>query len=86
MILPVSALIFRSDGLQVGTVQNGNRAVITRITLGRDMGSEIEVVSGVTADDFVIANPPDSLISGETIRVVTTGANTNGGDTSGNPE
>jgi len=86
LILPVSALIFRSDGLQVGTVQNGNRAVITRITLGRDMGSEIEVVSGLTADDFVIANPPDSLISGETIRVVTTGANTNGGDTSGNPE
>jgi RND family efflux transporter MFP subunit len=44
LILPVSSLIFRSDGLQVGTVQNGNRAALTRITLGRDMGSEIEVV------------------------------------------
>ena len=73
LILPVSALIFRSEGLQVGTVQNGNRAALTRITLGRDMGSEVEVVSGVTANDLVIANPPDSLISGETVRVVTPG-------------
>ena len=86
LILPVSSLIFRSDGLQVGTVQNGNRAAITRITLGRDMGSEIEVVSGLTADDLVIANPPDSLISGETVRVVATGANADGGDASGSHE
>ncbi len=78
LILPVSALIFRSDGLQVGTVQNGNRAALTKITLGRDMGSEVEVVSGVTADDLVIANPPDSLISGETVRVVTAGSNADG--------
>src|SRR5580658_2795686 len=47
LILPVSALIFRSDGLQVGTVQGGNQAALTRIILGRDMGSEIEVVSGL---------------------------------------
>jgi hypothetical protein len=50
------------------------------------MGSEIEVVSGLTADDLVIANPPDSLISGETVRIVTTGANADGGDASGTPE
>ena len=42
LIVPVSALIFRSDGLQVGTVQNGNRAALAKITLGRDMGSEVE--------------------------------------------
>jgi RND family efflux transporter MFP subunit len=78
LILPVSALIFRSDGLQVGTVQDGNRAALTKITLGRDMGSEVEVVSGVSANDLVIANPPDSLISGETVRVVTAPANADG--------
>jgi RND family efflux transporter MFP subunit len=78
LILPVSALIFRSDGLQVGTVQDGNRAALTKITLGRDMGSEVEVVSGVSANDLVIANPPDSLISGETVRVVTAAANADG--------
>jgi RND family efflux transporter MFP subunit len=69
-ILPVSALIFRSDGLQVGTVQNGDKAALVNITLGRDMGSEVQVVSGLNADDSVIVNPPDSLISGETVRIV----------------
>jgi RND family efflux transporter MFP subunit len=68
-ILPVSALIFRANGLQVGTVENGNRAVLKNISIGRDLGSEVEVTSGLTADDNVIANPPDSLVSGETVRL-----------------
>jgi RND family efflux transporter MFP subunit len=86
LILPVSSLIFRSDGLQVGIVQGGNHAALTKITLGRDMGSEVEIVSGLTADDSVITNPPDSLITGETVRVVTAGANADGGDASGSPQ
>jgi len=70
LVLPVSALIFRSQGLQVGTVQNGNRAELKSITLGRDMGNTVEVVSGLSPDDLVITNPPDSLITGEEVRVV----------------
>lgn len=69
LILPVSALIFRSDGLQVGTVENGNRAALKNVVLGHDLGSEVEVVSGLTADDSVITNPPDSLVSGEIVRI-----------------
>jgi RND family efflux transporter MFP subunit len=84
-ILPVSALIFRSDGLQVGTVQNGNRAALVNITLGRDMGNEVEVVSGLTADDSVIVNPPDSIVSGETVRITAAQPNAPGSDASGNP-
>jgi len=68
-ILPVSTLIFRAQGLQVGVVKDGNRAQLANIILGRDFGSEVEVVSGLQADDQVIINPPDSLISGEEIRV-----------------
>jgi RND family efflux transporter MFP subunit len=68
-ILPVSALIFRAQGLQVGVVKDGNHAQLANIILGRDFGSEVEVVSGIQADDQVIINPPDSLISGEEIRV-----------------
>ncbi|MGC2330221.1 MAG: efflux RND transporter periplasmic adaptor subunit [Candidatus Acidiferrales bacterium] len=77
-ILPVSALIFRSAGLQVGTVQNGDKAVLVNITLGRDMGNEVEVVSGLNAGDLVIVNPPDSLISGETVRVAQENASEGG--------
>ena len=87
LILPVTALIFRAQGLQVATVQGPTGsckasekeklacAVLTNIALGRDMGTEVEVVSGLTADDSVIVSPPDSLISGETVRVVTQPAN-----------
>jgi RND family efflux transporter MFP subunit len=69
LIVPVSALIFRSQGLQLATVRDGNRAALVNITLGRDLGNEVEVVSGLAAGDPVIANPPDSLIDGETVRV-----------------
>ena len=68
-ILPASALIFRSDGLQVGTVENGDRAALRNVTLGHDRGSEVEVVSGISAGDSVIVDPPDSLISGEAVRI-----------------
>jgi len=68
-ILPVSALIFRAQGLQVGVVKDGNHAQLANIILGRDFGSEVEVVSGLQADDQVIINPPDSLISGEEVRL-----------------
>jgi RND family efflux transporter MFP subunit len=86
LIVPVSALIFRSEGLQVGTVQNGNRAGLTKITLGHDLGSEVEVVAGLSATDSVIANPPDSLIEGETVRVANSTANGSAGQASGTSE
>jgi RND family efflux transporter MFP subunit len=69
LILPVSSLIFRSQGLQVGTVENG-RAVLKNITLGRDFGNEVEVIAGLNATDKVIVNPPDSLVAGELVRIV----------------
>ena len=68
--LPVSALIFRSQGLQVGTVDKNSCAVLKSVSLGRDMGNTVEIVSGLSPDDVVITNPPDSLISGEEVRVV----------------
>jgi RND family efflux transporter MFP subunit len=69
LILPVNTLIFRSEGLQVGVVRNGNRAELVPITLGKDYGSEVEVTSGVDRNDRVISNPPDSLSSGSAVRV-----------------
>jgi RND family efflux transporter MFP subunit len=69
-ILPVSTLIFRSRGLQVATVDADNHAALKDITLGRDLGNEVEVVSGISAADSIIETPPDSLVSGETVRVV----------------
>ena len=70
LLLPVTALIFRAEGLRVATIKDGNRAALVPIGLGRDFGEKVEVVSGLSADETVIATPPDSLIDGEVVRVV----------------
>ena len=70
LILPVNALLFRTEGLQVGVVRDGGKVELVQVTLGKDYGTEVEVVSGISATDSVIANPPDSLTSGTVVRVV----------------
>jgi hypothetical protein len=67
-ILPVNTLIFRSQGLQIATVANG-KASLVPIVLGRDFGSEVEVVSGLTGQENVMVNPPDSLVQGEQVQI-----------------
>jgi RND family efflux transporter MFP subunit len=72
-IIPVSALIFRTQGLQVGTVvkgSNGDQARLVQVTLGQDDGSTVQVIHGLDANSQVIQNPPDSLIDGEPVHVI----------------
>ena len=76
LIIPVSALIFRNQGLQVSTVvkgPNGDQAKLLQVTLGQDDGSTVQVIHGLSADSQVIQNPPDSLIDGEPVHVVKPG-------------
>jgi multidrug efflux pump subunit AcrA (membrane-fusion protein) len=68
-LLPVDALIYRGEKLQVGVVKSGHVAV-TSVTPGHDFGDQIEIVSGLTPMDQIIVNPSDSLISGQGINVV----------------
>ncbi len=67
--LPANTLLFRGDGLRIATVDNNNRVVLKPVTLGRDYGSDIEVVHGLTAEDNVILSPPDSLADNAQVRV-----------------
>lgn len=69
ILLPVTALIFRGQGLQVARL-DGNHAKLTSITTGRDYGGQIEVLSGLSADQKIIDSPPDSLVDGEQVNVV----------------
>jgi RND family efflux transporter MFP subunit len=69
LLLPVNALLFRSEGLRVGVVKNG-KVVLTAVTPGHDLGNQIEVVSGLKPDDQVIINPPDSIVSGQQVQIV----------------
>ena len=69
MIVPVGAILFRSEGLRVGVVRDGKTALVP-VVLGKDYGTEAEVLSGLQPGDLVIVNPPDSLVSGTTVRTV----------------
>lgn len=70
LIVPSTSLVFRSDGVRVPTVAQGNRAALLPVTLGRDFGNTVEVVAGLSDDALLIADPPDSLVNGEIVRIV----------------
>lgn len=72
-LLPANVLLFRGDGLHVATVDGHDRVVLKAVTIGRDYGSQVEIVSGLSADDQVILSPPDSLVAGAPVRVVKSG-------------
>jgi len=66
--IPANTLLFRADGVRVGVTRNGV-ANLVPITIGRDFGAEVEVVSGLKSTDAIIENPADSLISGAAVRI-----------------
>jgi hypothetical protein len=69
LIIPSASLLFRSEGLRVPVVIGANRAALIPVTLGRDFGSTVEVLSGLAEDTAVIADPPDSLVNGQEVRI-----------------
>jgi hypothetical protein len=62
-------LLFRSEGLRVASVGPGQRAELKPITMGRDFGSEVEVIAGLSGKESIILDPPDSLVDGQTVRI-----------------
>ncbi|NYF80466.1 efflux RND transporter periplasmic adaptor subunit [Granulicella arctica] len=70
IILPVSALIFRTQGLQVATLEGNDHARLTPIVMGRDFGTQVEVVSGLKVGQRVIDSPPDSLVDQQPVRII----------------
>jgi RND family efflux transporter MFP subunit len=77
LILPSNTEIFQGDGLQVGVVDSKCRVQLRNITIGRDFGTSVELLSGVQPSDAVITNPSDSLTAGTEVAV----ANSNRKDT-----
>jgi RND family efflux transporter MFP subunit len=71
-ILPVNTLLFRSEGLRVAAVGDSQKVELKQITLGHDFGSEVEVIAGLNGNEKIIVNPPDSVTTGETVRIAPT--------------
>jgi multidrug efflux pump subunit AcrA (membrane-fusion protein) len=40
-----------------------------RVKLGRDLGDKVEILSGLDADDSLVANPNDALREGLEVKV-----------------
>jgi RND family efflux transporter MFP subunit len=69
--VPSNALLFRGDGLHVATVDADNKVRLNTVTIGRDYGTIVEILTGVDAQDRIILNPPDSILPGAAVRVRT---------------
>src|SRR5258706_15561020 len=67
--VPASALIFDQGGFRIATVGADDRAVLKSVTISRDLGKEVEIASGLAADDRVIASPPEGIASGDLVRI-----------------
>jgi RND family efflux transporter MFP subunit len=78
-IVPVSALIFRRQGLQVATVVGDHKAHLVPVTIGQDDGATAQIINGLSAGDKVIQDPPDALIDGEKVNPQAAEAGPNAG-------
>ena len=72
MIVPAGTLLFRKEGMQVGVVGSDGHVQLKSVTIGRDFGTTVEVLSGLQSGDRVISNPSDSLASGIAVAVAQT--------------
>ena len=67
--IPANTLIFRAEGMQVASVTADSKVQLKPVTLGRDFGTEVEVLAGVARDERVIVNPPDSIAADTLVRI-----------------
>jgi RND family efflux transporter MFP subunit len=72
--VPSSALIFRSKGAQLATVTPDNVIALKDVTIGRNLGTVIEIKSGIAQGDRVVATPLDTIEDGEKVSVTETPA------------
>jgi len=67
--VPVNSLLFRSEGLRAVVVDANHKARLQSITIGRDYGTTLEVINGLSPDQWIVLNPPDSLDDGQQVNV-----------------
>jgi RND family efflux transporter MFP subunit len=67
--VPSSALIFDQSGLRIATVGDDDKVVLKTVTISRDLGRDVEIASGLSATDRVIASPPDGIAAGDQVRI-----------------
>ena len=69
IVVPADAFVFRAQGPQVVTVTNDNRIHWQKISVGRDFGTQLEVLNGLKENTEVVMNPTDDLREGIEVQV-----------------
>jgi membrane fusion protein (multidrug efflux system) len=69
LIVPSQALLFRAEGMQVATVGPGDRVHLQDVSLGDNLGLDVQIRSGLTATDKIVANPSLGLLEGQQVKV-----------------
>jgi RND family efflux transporter MFP subunit len=64
LIVPTGSILFQSAGPQVAMVNSRNQIELHKVVLGKDLGATMEITSGITPQDQIVANPPDYLVDG----------------------
>jgi RND family efflux transporter MFP subunit len=67
--IPVNTLLFRTEGLQVATVDKNSKVFLKEVSIYRDFGNEVEINFGLNARDRLILNPYDDIDNGQVVRV-----------------
>jgi RND family efflux transporter MFP subunit len=67
--IPATALIFGQHGMQVAKVDEENKIVLSKVQLGRNLGTYVEVASGVSLSDRLIDSPQETIAPGDTVRI-----------------
>jgi RND family efflux transporter MFP subunit len=73
--VPVNALLFRAEGLRAVVVDADHKTHLQQLAIGRDYGTALEVLQGLSANDWIVLNPPDSLDEGMLVNVKVTPQN-----------
>src|SRR5271168_288156 len=69
LLVPENALIFQEQGEQVAIVDASNHIVLKKVQVGRNLGQDVEILSGLSPQDRVVNNPSAGLLNGEQARI-----------------
>jgi membrane fusion protein, multidrug efflux system len=67
--IPSTALVFGANGMRVAAVDAGNKVALKPVILGRNLGNDVEIESGLSLADRLIDNPQESIEAGSTVRI-----------------
>jgi multidrug efflux pump subunit AcrA (membrane-fusion protein) len=72
--VPVNALLFRAEGPRAAVVEADGKVHLKPVVIGRDFGTDVEILSGLDGSDSIILNPSDSLEDGQPVHATKQGS------------